>query len=240
MSTIVPSGGTSVMARRVEPDDSLDDFPTPPWGTRALIEHVLKPRFLVFRHFIAWDPACNRGYMVRPLQETFGLVHATDVHDYRGHPGGHVQQEVLDFLPVLDFHPAAMFAIERPVHWIISNPPFIVAEQFIKYGYELASCGTAMLVRTSFLESEGRYTRLFKDSPPTIIAQFVERLPMVEGRCHKKKINPKTGEIEPITTATSYAWLVWVRGRRPEPFQWIPPCRAKLERDTDYLEAPRV
>ena len=31
----------AVMAQRVEPKDSADDFPTPPWATRALVEHVL-------------------------------------------------------------------------------------------------------------------------------------------------------------------------------------------------------
>lgn len=28
----------AVMAQRVEAHDSLDDFPTPPWATRALLE----------------------------------------------------------------------------------------------------------------------------------------------------------------------------------------------------------
>jgi hypothetical protein len=31
----------AVMAQRAEAKDSLDNFPTPPWATRALIEHVL-------------------------------------------------------------------------------------------------------------------------------------------------------------------------------------------------------
>src|ERR1700722_14979045 len=31
------NGGRAVMANRNEPDDSLDFFPTPPWGTRALM-----------------------------------------------------------------------------------------------------------------------------------------------------------------------------------------------------------
>ena len=33
----------AVVARRHEPLTSLDDFPTPPWATRALMEHVIKP-----------------------------------------------------------------------------------------------------------------------------------------------------------------------------------------------------
>lgn len=31
----------AVMAQRYEAADSPDDFPTPPWATRALIEHVI-------------------------------------------------------------------------------------------------------------------------------------------------------------------------------------------------------
>jgi len=30
----------AVMAQRVEPHDSLDFFPTPPWATRALCEWI--------------------------------------------------------------------------------------------------------------------------------------------------------------------------------------------------------
>ena len=30
---------SSVMQQRSEPQDSLDDFPTPPWATRALCEY---------------------------------------------------------------------------------------------------------------------------------------------------------------------------------------------------------
>ena len=47
MTQIVPSGSTAVMARRVEAPDSLDFFPTPPWATRALVEHVLFRRALI-------------------------------------------------------------------------------------------------------------------------------------------------------------------------------------------------
>ena len=32
----------AVMAQRIEPADSLDDFPTPPWATRALLKILMK------------------------------------------------------------------------------------------------------------------------------------------------------------------------------------------------------
>ena len=110
----------------------------------------------------------------------------------------------------------------------MTNPPFRLAEQFIQRSLGLAKVGVAMLVRTSFLESRGRYERLFRPTPPSIVAQFVERVPMLEGR-----LDPRG------STATSYAWLVWLQGREGDKgMDWIPPCRKELERDEDY--APRV
>ncbi len=34
----------AVMAQRTEAKDSLDNFPTPPWETRRLLEHVIATR----------------------------------------------------------------------------------------------------------------------------------------------------------------------------------------------------
>jgi len=222
----------AVMAQRIEADDSLDDFPTQPWGTRALAEHIIKPRGLKFGS--GWEPACNRGYMVRPMLEYFDSVHASDVHDYSPQapkkalvfgPDGSARQDdgqhwVCDFLFP---HSEPSHIAKNPVDWIWTNPPFRLAEEFIARALGLASIGCAMLVRTAFLESVGRYERLFSMNPPTVVAQFVERLPMVKGRVDRK-----------ASTATSYAWLLWIKDRSPEPFQWIPPCRANLERDSDY------
>ena len=59
-----------------------------------------------------------------------------------------------------------------------------------------------MLTRTVFIESVGRYERLFKTNPPSRFAQFTERVPMVKGRIDKK-----------ASTATGYAWLVWEKDR---------------------------
>lgn len=205
---------SAVMAQRAEPNDSLDDFPTQPWGTRALMEHIIKPRFdrgLGLGN--CWEPAANRGYMVRPLQEYFDEVHASDVHDYG------CGYYVSDFLWPASF-PNGRFAAPE---FIISNPPFRLAEQFIARARQIATVGCAMLVRTSFLEGVGRYERLYSLAPPTIVAQFTERLPMVKGR-----VDPK------VSTATSYAWLLWIKDAEPEPFRWISPSRHRLEMPGDY------
>jgi hypothetical protein len=65
---------------------------------------------------------------------------------------------------------------------------------------KLARRGVAMLTRTVFIESVGRYQRLFLTTPPARVAQFSERVPMVKGRLDRS-----------ASTATGYAWLVWGR-----------------------------
>ncbi|TAY66529.1 methyltransferase [Rhizobium leguminosarum] len=200
---------SAVMQQRSEPHDSLDDFPTQPWATRALCEYVLTGCYL--KNKTAWEPACNRGHMSVPLLEYFGAVWASDIHDY-GTPGSFQHDFLFPVMPLS----------ESP-GWIISNPPFRLAEQFIAKARDLATEGAAMIVRTSFLEGIGRYENLFSKNPPSIVAQFSERVPMVKGRL------TATG-----STATSYCWLVWIKGVTSTKLVWIPPCRKKLERPEDY------
>jgi hypothetical protein len=123
-----------------------------------------------------------------------------------------------------DFLIPGMFDWEAdPIHWVITNPPFRLAEQFIERALSIATVGVAVIVRTSFLEGVGRYEKLFSKNPPAIVAQFSERVPMVKGRL------TATG-----STATSYCWLVWMRPVGGTKLVWIPPCRKKLEHAEDY------
>lgn len=199
----------AVMAQRAEPHDSLDFFPTPPWATRALCEFIAP-------HLgkTVWEPACGRGHMARPLGEYFKEVYASDVEPYGF-------GEVADFL--------LMPAPER-YDWIITNPPFRLAEQFARRALErgFSRDGVALLVRTSFLEGTGRYKQLFTKRPPQHILQFTERVPMHKGRVEAKG-----------STATAYCWIIWSMwsGMGPPEFGWIAPCRKRLERPSDYEAA---
>lgn len=198
---------TAVMQRRAEPHTSLDDFPTPPWATRALCERLaaFEPLHLCGVR----EPAANRGHMARVLAEYFDRVEAADVHDYgAGYP-------VADYL----FGPDP-----EPVDWTITNPPFRLAEQFIGRALRTSRAGCAMLVRLAFVESVGRYERLFAVAPPALVLQFTERVVM-----HRGRLAPEG------STATAYAWLVWhSAGTDITAFDWIAPCRGRLERPSDY------
>jgi hypothetical protein len=214
------------MAKTPDPSDSLQDFPTPCWATRALIEHVIIPSMDVadplahLRAMSVWEPACNRGHMAKPLREYFGTVHTSDIHDYSG-DGPFCQDRVIDFLwPDSDSESPVI----QGVDWVVTNPPFRLAEQFIHRAWQVKGVqGVAVIVRTAFLEGVGRYNTLFRDNPPSIVAQFTERVPMVKGRL------TATG-----STATAYCWLVWMMGEEGTRLVWIPPCRKQLERDGDY------
>lgn len=196
------------MAQRIEAKDSLDDFPTPPWATRALLEHVIE-RGGYTNRLSCLEPACGVGHMAKVLKEYFGEVKASDIHPYG-------YGDVVDFTASL--HEAGSY------DWVITNPPFRLAENFILKAMPIARKGVAILARTVFIESVGRYRRVFERNGPSKFAQFTERVPMVKGRLDKQ-----------ASTATGYAWIVWEHGSRDSTkLVWIPPCRKALEREGDY------
>jgi len=197
----------AVMAQRVEPGDSLDDFPTPPWASRALIEHVIGPDNVRSLHCL--EPACGRGHMASVMAEYFACVSASDIAFY-------------GYAPPRDF---LGYQQDEQFDWIITNPPFKLAEDFALLALERARVGVALLVRTVFIESVGRLERIFSRFPPTYVAQFSERVPMVKGRLDKK-----------ASTATGYAWIIWQKPLADHTrLVWIPQTRKALERDTDYI-----
>lgn len=151
--------------------------------------------------------------MARVLKEYFGNVTASDAH-YYGYG------TIRDFL-------ASPFETNS-TDWVITNPPFRLSEEFVIRALKVAREGVAILARTVFIESVGRYRSLFERTPPTKFAQFTERVPMVKARLDRN-----------ATTATSYAWLVWEKRKVGSTSQltWVPPCRRDLERDADYPTA---
>lgn len=233
---------SAVMQQRVEPLDSLEDFPTPPWATRALVEHVVWPRLPVFdppRYLarqMVWEPACNRGHMARPLQEYFRRVHASDIDDFSAE--WDEQDRVVDFLAQGS---ESQHIKAQGLDWVITNAPFKLGLRFIQRAFEIEPReGVAVFTRTGFLESIGRYEALFCDRPPSVVAQFVERPILHKGVLrdpNKPYWDEATQQWRRPSTATAYCWLVWMMGRHDTEFMWIPPCRKDLERDDDYVSA---
>lgn len=209
--------------RRTVAPDALDYFPTPPCATRALCE-FLEGLDHNLEQMTAWEPACGEDHMAEPLREYFASVRSSDVHRYRS------EHEVLDF--------TVLGRMEPPVDFVITNPPFRLAEEFVDTALQVARVGVAMLVRSAFLEGQERHETFFSSNRPDFVLQFAERVVMLEGRL------VRSGEVDPFaqeqgrkaSNATAYVWLVWFKdsNRLDTRLRWIPPCRHRLERPGDY------
>ncbi len=124
--------------------NAADFYPTPRECTEALIE-AWRPSGVIL------EPACGDGAIARVLHELGYTVHAADLHD-RGYglPGQ-------DFLAM----PVAPFGA------IITNPPFNLAEQFIR---KARSFGVpfAMLLKSTYWNAASR-ERLFRETGPEVV-----------------------------------------------------------------------
>lgn len=210
----------AVMQQRSEPHDSLDNFPTPPWATRAICEIIARRSPERLGKLSVREPCANVGHMVKPLREYFGEVIASDIFDYGA------GFEVRDYL----------FGDFDVTDWTFLNPPFRLAEEFIRKAIGISRHGVAAIVRTSFLEGDERYRDLFADTPPTRMFQHCERVVMHKGklRIPNSLYIDSQGVLRKASSATSYIWLVWDRAAPRQPFDWIPVCRKRLERPGDY------
>jgi hypothetical protein len=139
-----------------------------------------------------WEPACGPGAIVRVLRAFDYDVVATDIEDY-GCPGA---RGGIDFL----MQAQAPAGVKN----IITNPPYRLANKFVRHALELVP-RVAMLLPLRFLESSGRNDILDGGTLAHVFV-FRNRLPMMHrAGWHGPRI--KTGAI-------AFAWFVWAREHR--------------------------
>ncbi|AZG75979.1 SAM-dependent DNA methyltransferase [Methylocystis rosea] len=228
--------------------ENLELFPTPPWATRALFDIAL-PRADAELPTFAWDPCAGLGHMASPLSE-YATVHASDVHIYElaQLPAEHDPREpefrgapltTTSFgIDRVDFFDDEAVWPCRGGGWIIGNPPFVPAARMLAKALALDGVeGVALLLRLQWLTTEERWGEIYSKMPPSVVAPFVERVPMCLG-----------GYDPDGSTATDYAWFIWSEPKRCKllvradpsfPLQHIPPCRARLTKREDRALALR-
>jgi len=121
-----------------------DFYPTPPWVTAALTEHVdVAGKYI-------WESACGDGRISEALIAAGARVHSTDIADH-GYAG---LGELFDFI-----------ALDRCFDGIITNPPFgprgRLAEAFIKAGLHRMGAGFLALLLPADFDSAKTRERLF-------------------------------------------------------------------------------
>lgn len=144
-----------------------------------------------------WEPACGMGHLAEPLKKAGYRVRCTDLID-RGYGEGGV-----DFLKQTGF----IFCGD-----IITNPPYKLAEKFIRHGLEIIPEGykLCLFMKLTFLEGKKRQ-ELFKEYPPKRVWVSSSR------------INCATnGNFEGTSSMMAQAWYIWEKGYQgPTTLGWF-------------------
>lgn len=151
---------------------ALDFYPTPTNVTIALLEFLQLPE-----SWSAWEPACGIGSMANVMDRYFEDVLRTDIQygeDYMAIKG--VRADV-----------------------VMTNPPFNLAEEFIRKAYNDCNKMSAMLVKSQFWHAAKR-VNLFQELPPKYILPLTWRPDFLEHERTDGKKGAPTMEV---------MWCVW-------------------------------
>lgn len=190
-------------------DEHGDDFPTPPWAVRAFLEYVAK----IPKGSVVLEPACGRGFMGVAFREAGLKVLEYDKTRYT--PGHKLADYTSDVIyPRHDF--------------VITNPPYKLANDFTRRALDEATKGVGMLLRTIWMESVTRHDTLFGPNPPTTVAVFSRRMQAAHGKL-----------VRGGGAMMSHSWFWWDKTKPAKPGDtrliWIPPtAQAELDKDSDY------
>jgi hypothetical protein len=169
-----------------------DFYPTPPDVTQALIDAA----GLSSRPLRIWEPACGDGAMSKVLAANGHQVHSTDLREDSGFGLGGI-----DFLDPLE----APWGGEPDA--IITNPPFTLAEEFIRAAIRRAPL-VAMLLKSNYWHTQ-RGLALYHSHPPTMEYKLTWRPAF---------LSAERGD-NPIMDCS---WCVWRRGSSTSGWRPIP------------------
>lgn len=162
------------------PDD--DFYPTPPEAIGAL---------LAVEQFEGeiWEPACGDGAICRVMEAAGYRIKATDLID-RGY--GEAPHDFLD-------------SPYRSAN-IVTNPPFKLAEQFVRLSLKRTTGKVCLLCKVQFLEGVKRKL-MFESTPLKRVWVFSKRVTMA-----------RNGKRENYSSSMMcFCWFVWEHGFEDDP-----------------------
>jgi hypothetical protein len=170
---------------------SADLYETPREATEALL------RAEMWLPSEIWEPCAGRGAISRVLKEAGHNVLSSDICAYEG--ADHDIATPFDFLKV-----ASRLDGKFPGTKIVTNPPFKLANQFIRHALKL-DCDTYVLLRLMALEGAGRSDLIDKHLRRVWVG--IERLPPMhrEGWAGAKV----------TSSPVAYAWFCFSPKPRP-------------------------
>lgn len=162
-----------------------DLYETPEPAVHALMAAEYLPRFI-------WECASGRGAIVRPLRAAGHRVLGSDLVDYGQADCFHGRDFLMERMPA-------------DTEAIITNPPFKLADQFVRHAISLCPL-VIMLLRLAYLESERRRD-ILEHSGLARVHVFRNRLPMMHRDSYSR--TSRQG-----SSAIPFAWFVWDRNHK--------------------------
>ncbi len=160
-----------------------DAYWTPAWCTETLLDHM------PFRPMV-WEPACGQGHICGVLEERRIPFRATDLVDHGyGEPG-------IDFLTEGNMWSGCGA--------IITNPPYALAEAFIRKALDLTKTVdglVAMLFRNEFDSAKSR-RNLFEHPA------FLKKIVLTK--------RPRWSAEDKASPRHNFAWFVWCWKKPPD------------------------
>ncbi len=158
-----------------------DFYRTPDWAIAAVLRRLTR----LCAPSSVLEPCAGDGALLAPLRACWPSA-------------------TIDAYDIEPRHPAVArptWTDDTPQRYdlVITNPPFIAAEEILRYGISRLRAGgrIALLLRLGFLASQERRP-LYRRHYPEFVFVLSERPSFRSG----------------TTDATDYAWFVWREGRR--------------------------
>lgn len=147
--------GTVLSNRSAVDRNKTDFYATPPEVTIALLD-FLESKGLIDPGHCIWEPACGNLDMANVMRKRWYLVRVSDLHPQS------LGQPAIDFLTT-----------SIKCDWIITNPPFSKATEFITHALELGK-PCAFLLKSQFWHAKSRLD-LFREHPPSYVLPLTWR-----------------------------------------------------------------
>lgn len=161
-----------------------DFYPTPPDATWALLKYLALPSGTR-----VWEPACGDGAMSKVMTAAGLEVDSSDLREDSGYGRGGV-----DFLLEKTGHTKEGYLYD----WVITNPPFKVATDFILKALDITP-NVAMLLKSQFWHARGRIN-MFEKCPPAVILPLTWRPAFLEAERGRSPL-------------MDVMWCVWREGQ---------------------------
>jgi hypothetical protein len=157
-----------------------DFYETPAFQARALLAHVPITGSVL-------EPCAGLGAITRVLGQCAAISTIVQNEPYQNYRSADFTRDAT--LP-------SSWKLFPKVDWVITNPPFKLADQIVPLAYEHARVGVAFLLRLSWFEPTKEREAFLSAFPPDAIVSMP-----------RHKYRPESEHGDSVTTG----WFVWMK-----------------------------